>query len=579
MAYNNNSYPSRYQSQPPMRNQYGSYNSGNRNGGYLSNQGYNYNSGSDPRRPMNTKYKPHEGLDVTNVDWTKKVLKNIVRGQHIQNANALTQTIDQIKLLRSTHSVSIEGSTPLKPTYSFDEASLPVKIREVVRKLGWTLPTPIQAEAMPLAMSGVDVVGIAQTGSGKTAAFVLPAINHIANQNVSHIVGPLVVAVVPTRELAIQVHEVAKHFCRELNITCVCVYGGAKKDAQRSELLNGANMIIATPGRLLDFISMGVVIMDNVSFCILDEADRMLDMGFEPQIKKIMRQIRPDRQMLMFSATWPKEVKILAETFLKNYIKVNVGSQELAANHNIKQIIKVIDESQKEKTLYELLCKIVNEPNKKTIIFFETKRKTDTITFLLRKQGWPVAAIHGNKDQRERERVLGEFKSGRLPILLATDVAARGLDVSDISFVINYDYPNSSEDYVHRIGRTGRAGNSGTAYTFFTFKHDYRSGELINVLREAKQEVPQDLVALNYHFASKKNGSKFNTLPIKMLLRHSNKLKIRKGQKRTRTNDNDFDADKRYKSSYGTNSRFNGNSHGYQNESYQRTDKPFNTRY
>merc|ERR1712137_1283398 len=228
-------------------------------------------------------------------------------------------------------------------------------------------------------------------------------------------------------------------------------------------------------------------------------ADRMLDMGFEPQIRKIFEQIRPDRQVLMWSATWPREVQQLARDFLSSaqgWIHIDIGSQELSANHNILQIVDVCEEWQKEQKLARLLEEIGGEQSAKILVFVETKRKADELTRLMRKDGWPAMCIHGDKQQKERDWVLGEFKSGSTTILVATDVAARGLDVDDVKFVINYDYPNNSEDYIHRIGRTGRKGNTGTSYTLFTPNNASKARDLVAVLTEAKQVVNPKLQEL-----------------------------------------------------------------------------------
>merc|ERR1719222_739111 len=228
----------------------------------------------------------------------------------------------------------------------------------------------------------------------------------------------------------------------------------------------------------------------RVSYMVLDEADRMLDMGFEPQFRKIFEQIRPDRQVLMWSATWPKEVKQLAHDFLhKDYIHINIGATDLSANHNILQIVDVCQEYEKEQKLAKLLEEIGSDQSAKMLIFTETKRKADELTRLMRRDGWPAMCIHGDKQQKERDWVLSEFRRGSTSILVATDVAARGLDVDDVKFVINYDYPNNSEDYIHRIGRTGRKDTTGTAYTLFTSGNGAKAKDLINVLSEAKQVV------------------------------------------------------------------------------------------
>jgi len=230
------------------------------------------------------------------------------------------------------------------------------------------------------------------------------------------------------------------------------------------------------------------------TYLVLDEADRMLDMGFEPQLRTIVSQIRPDRQTLMWSATWPKEVRALAEDFLgQDYDQIQIGSLELTANHSIKQVVTVCEDYEKDRKLREMLSKIMLEKENKTIIFVETKRQVNDITRALSREGYPISSIHGDKAQQERDWVLREFRSGNVPILVATDVASRGLDVKDVKFVINYDFPNSTEDYVHRIGRTGRAGATGTAYTFFSMKNSKQAKELCGILEEAGQEVPPEL--------------------------------------------------------------------------------------
>jgi len=229
---------------------------------------------------------------------------------------------------------------------------------------------------------------------------------------------------------------------------------------------------------------------------VLDEADRQLDMGFSPQIRKIVSQIRPDRQTLMFSATWPKEVRNLANDFQTDPVFLNVGSMELAANHNIEQVVEVIDEGRKQARLSQLLQKFMTDKEAKIIIFVETKRKADDLSNGMRRDGWPALCIHGDKKQGERNWVLNEFKTGKVPILLATDVAARGLDVDGIKVVLNYDMANNSEDYVHRIGRTGRRDNKGLAYTFFTPQNAYKARDLIKILEEAKQTVPPELSSM-----------------------------------------------------------------------------------
>uniref|UniRef100_A0AAZ3SHN5 RNA helicase n=1 Tax=Oncorhynchus tshawytscha TaxID=74940 RepID=A0AAZ3SHN5_ONCTS len=370
-------------------------------------------------------------------------------------------------------------------------------VMDVIAKQGWAEPTPIQAQGWPLALSGKDMVGIAQTGSGKTLAYLLPAIVHIQHQPfLEHGDGPICLVLAPTRELAQQVQQVAAEYGRASRLKSVCVYGGAPKGPQIRDLERGVEICIATPGRLIDFLEAGKTNLRRCTYLVLDEADRMLDMGFEPQIRKIVDQIRPDRQTLMWSATWPKEVRQLAEDFLKQYVQINVGALQLSANHNILQIVDVCNDGEKDDKLLRLLEEIMSEKENKTIIFTETKRRCDELTRRMRRDGWPAMGIHGDKSQQERDWVLNEFKYGKAPILIATDVASRGLDVEDVKFVINYDYPNSSEDYIHRIGRTARSQKTGTAYTFFTPNNMKQASDLIAVLREANQAINPKLLQM-----------------------------------------------------------------------------------
>jgi len=389
--------------------------------------------------------------------------------------------------------VTLQGKNIPKPIFEFREAPLPETILSLL--LGnFKKPTVIQGISWPIAMSGRDIISIAKTGSGKTLGFMLPAINTILNSPKRRSDdGPTVLVLLPTRELAQQVEEVSRDYCKASGISMCCLFGGAPKGGQARDLQRGVDIIVATPGRLIDFIATNTTNLQRCAFLVLDEADRMLDMGFEPQIRKIVGQIRPDRQTMMFSATWPKEVRNMASEFQTDPAWLNVGSMELAANHNITQHIELIEENEKQPRMLQLLDGILKTTEPKTIIFVETKRKADDLTKNMRREGWPVMCIHGDKGQSERDWVLRQFKEGKNPVLLATDVAARGLDVSDIKYVINYDYPNNSEDYVHRIGRTGRSDQTGDAYTFFTSSNGPKARDLIKILDEAKQKVPERL--------------------------------------------------------------------------------------
>uniref|UniRef100_A0A9J8BA39 RNA helicase n=1 Tax=Cyprinus carpio carpio TaxID=630221 RepID=A0A9J8BA39_CYPCA len=379
-------------------------------------------------------------------------------------------------------------------------------VMDVIAKQNWTDPTPIQAQGWPVALSGKDMVGIAQTGSGKTLSYLLPSIVHINHQPfLERGDGPICLVLAPTRELAQQVQQVAAEYGKASRLKSTCIYGGAPKGPQIRDLERGVEICIATPGRLIDFLEVGKTNLRRCTYLVLDEADRMLDMGFEPQIRKILDQIRPDRQTLMWSATWPKEVRQLAEDFLKDYVQINVGALQLSANHNILQIVDVCNDGEKEDKLMRLLEEIMSEKENKTIIFVETKRRCDDLTRSMRRDGWPAMGIHGDKSQQERDWVLNEFKYGKAPILIATDVASRGLDVEDIKFVINYDYPNNSEDYIHRIGRTARSQKTGTAYTFFTPNNMKQAHDLVSVLREANQAINPKLIQMAEDRGGKSN--------------------------------------------------------------------------
>jgi len=437
------------------------------------------------------------GASLRKPRWDMNSLPRVEKNFYKESPITQARSTQDVDAYRAAKEITVTGRNYPKPIQSFEELQLPDYLSQVIRRMNFTEPTPIQAQGFSLALSGRDVVGIARTGSGKTISFILPACIHINEQPpLQRNDGPIALVLCPTRELAIQCQTVAAQFGSTTRLRSTCIYGGAPKGPQIRDLERGSEIVVATPGRLIDLIEMRKINMTRVTYLVLDEADRMLDMGFEPQIRLIIEQIRPDRQVLLWSATWPKEVRKLAEDFVKDYVQVNVGSQHIHANHNILQIVDVCQDYEKERKLLTLLEEIMGEKENKTIVFFETKRKTDDVTRKLRKDGWPAMCIHGDKSQSEREWVLKEFRSGKAPILLATDVASRGLDIPDISFVVNFDYPNSGEDYIHRIGRTARAERTGTAYTFFTNGDSKNAAELVSVMEEAGQTVPPKLQSL-----------------------------------------------------------------------------------
>ncbi|KAK6153076.1 hypothetical protein DH2020_012715 [Rehmannia glutinosa] len=361
----------------------------------------------------------------------------------------------------------------------------------LAQQAGFSAPTPIQAQSWPVALQGRDIVAIAKTGSGKTLGYLIPGFIHLKERRNNPRLGPTVLVLSPTRELATQIQDEAVKFGRSSKITCTCLYGGAPKGPQLKDLDRGVDIVVATPGRLNDILEMRRVTLHQVSYLVLDEADRMLDMGFEPQIRKIVKEVPSRRQTLMYTATWPKEVRRIAADLLVNPVQVNIGNvDELAANKAITQYVEVMSPMDKRPRLEQILRS--QEPGSKIIIFCSTKRMCDQLAGNLTRQ-FGAAAIHGDKSQSERDHVLNQFRTGRSPVLVATDVAARGLDIKDIRVVINYDFPTGVEDYVHRIGRTGRAGATGVAYTFFCDYDSKHASDLVKLLEGANQSVPDEV--------------------------------------------------------------------------------------
>lgn len=333
-----------------------------------------------------------------------------------------------------------------------------------VKAQGFPAPTAIQSQGWPMALSGRDVVGIAETGSGKTLTYCLPAIVHInAQPLLAPGDGPIVLVLAPTGELAVQIQQEITKFGKSSRIRNTCVYGGVPRGPQIRDLSKGVEVCIATPGRLIDMLEGGKTNLRRVTYLVLDEADRMLDMGFEPQIRKIIGQIRPDRQTLMWSATWPKEVRALASEFQTDFIQVNIGSMDLSANHRITQVVEVVSEGEKRDRMIKHLEKIMDNKENKSLIFVGTKRVADEITRFLRQDGWPAlctfqpcdinsvtntfAAIHGDKQQNERDWVLDQFKTNKSPIMVATDVASRGIGMINIPPTLSRPH-NFQQSYI-----------------------------------------------------------------------------------------------------------------------------------
>ncbi|NWR92406.1 DDX43 helicase, partial [Furnarius figulus] len=363
-----------------------------------------------------------------------------------------------------------------------------------IRKVGFQKPTPIQSQAWPIILQGIDLIGIAQTGTGKTLAYLMPGFIHLTSQPVSkdQREGPGMLVLAPTRELALQVEAECLKYAYK-GIKSICIYGGGDRKGQIDVVTKGVDIVIATPGRLNDLQMNNFINLKSITY-LANEADRMLDMGFEPQIMKILIDVRPDRQTVMTSATWPDGVRRLAKSYLKNPMIVYVGTLDLAAVNTVEQRVVVINEEEKRAFMH---CFIESmKPEEKVIIFVGKKLIADDLASDFGIQGIPVQSLHGNREQCDREQALDDFKKGKVRILVATDLASRGLDVHDITHVFNFDFPRNIEEYVHRVGRTGRAGRTGEAITLVT-KNDWRfASELIEILERTNQVVPDELIAM-----------------------------------------------------------------------------------
>ncbi|TGO06973.1 hypothetical protein BTUL_0365g00020 [Botrytis tulipae] len=397
----------------------------------------------------------------------------------------------------------LSTSATLRPLTNFDYLPITDPAQRAPFK-DFKAPTPIQAAAWPFLLAGRDVIGVAETGSGKTMAFAVPCVRYMSALPKNQInKGPRAVVVSPTRELAMQSYEQIVKLAKASGLLCVCVYGGVPKDEQ-IRALKTADIVVATPGRLNDLINQGCADLSKARYVVLDEADRMLDKGFEEEIRKIINTTPSlgKRQTLMFTATWPESVRELAATFMTSPVKIAIGDNptgDLRANSRIVQKVEVVEPRDKEYRLMQLLKQYQSGSQKddRILVFCLYKKEATRVESFIRQKGFRVAGIHGDLSQEQRTRSLEAFKSGNTPILVATDVAARGLDIPAVKLVINCTFPLTVEDYVHRIGRTGRAGKDGLAITLFTEHDKAQSGarfSLINVLKAANQPVPDELL-------------------------------------------------------------------------------------
>ena len=405
---------------------------------------------------------------------------------------------------------------------SFAELDLAPEVLDAVRDAGYTHPTPIQQQAIPLALAGRDLIGLAQTGTGKTAGFTLPIIHNLLmsplfGDNFEWVHRVRVLILTPTRELAAQVEESFRKYGKHSPLRVVPIYGGVGIEPQSKALRKGVDVVVATPGRLLDHMERGNVSFDDLEVLVLDEADRMLDMGFAPQLNRIVSEIPRYRQTLLFSATMPPEVEALARKYLRKPVVVQVGRRSEAAS-TVTHAVYPVPRDRKNTLLVELLKKPEMDS---VLVFTRTKHGADRVVRHLEDEGIAATAMHADKSQGERTRALDDFKAGKIRVLVATDIAQRGLDISGISHVINYDVPQQPEDYVHRIGRTGRAAATGDAYTFM-------SPDEISMVRAIERTIGQQIPRISvpgYDFGTTADSAVVLTaepIPVDLALSDAN---------------------------------------------------------
>ena len=376
---------------------------------------------------------------------------------------------------------------------NFESLGLSKQLLQSVKKEGYTVPTPVQEQAIPLLLKGHDVLGVAQTGTGKTAAFALPILQILARKEIKGRREIRTLVLTPTRELAAQINERFAAYSEHLSIFHQVIFGGVSQKPQVKSLRSGIDILVATPGRLLDLIEQGFIQLESVEFFVLDEADRMLDMGFIRDIKKVIKLLPKKRQNLLFSATMPSSIANLANSFLNDAVMIDLSPEEIIVER-IEQSVMFVEKQHK----INLIIDIINENRiKRGIIFTRTKHGANRLVKKLDRSGIESAAIHGNKSQGARTRALAAFRNGDIPLLVATDIASRGIDIEGVTHVFNYDLPNEPESYVHRIGRTARAGKSGVAYAFCD---ESESGYLVGIQRLIGKQIPQ-FKEHPYHFS------------------------------------------------------------------------------
>ncbi|KAM9129070.1 putative ATP-dependent RNA helicase DDX46 isoform 2-T2 [Pangshura tecta] len=445
-----------------------------------------------------TGYQTKQRKLLEPVDHGKIEYEPFRKNFYVEVPELAKMTLDEVNVYRlEMEGIVVKGKGCPKPIKTWVQCGISMKILSSLKKHGYEKPTPIQAQAIPAIMSGRDLIGIAKTGSGKTIAFLLPMFRHIMDQrSLEEGEGPIAVIMTPTRELALQITKECKKFSKTLGFRVVCVYGGTGISEQIAELKRGAEIIVCTPGRMIDMLAANngrVTNLRRVTYVVLDEADRMFDMGFEPQVMRIVDNIRPDRQTVMFSATFPRAMEALARRILNKPIEVQVGGRSVVCS-DVEQEVIVIEEENKFLKLLELLGHYQEKGS--VIIFVDKQEHADGLLKDLMRASYPCMSLHGGIDQYDRDSIINDFKNGVCKLLVATSVAARGLDVKQLMLVVNYSCPNHYEDYVHRAGRTGRAGNKGFAFTFITEDQARYAGDIIKALELSGKPIPAELEKL-----------------------------------------------------------------------------------
>lgn len=450
-----------------------------------------YDEDGNPIPPDKKKIiDPLPPVDHSEIDY--KPFQKDFYNEHEEIKNI---TEKQATELRKTLGISVMGKDVPKPVSSFGHLNFEDKLVKSIIKAEYTTPTPIQAQAVPCALLGRDVLGIAQTGSGKTAAFLWPLLIHVAAQPpVEEGEGPIALILAPTRELAIQIYNEARKFAKVYDLRVVCAYGGGSKWEQSQALKEGAEIVVATPGRIIDHIKGGATNLQRVTFLVLDEADRMFELGFEPQVRSVCNHVRPDRQTLLFSATFRKRIEKLAKDALKDPIRISQGLTGQANEDVTQHVLLLNDQQAKRNWLFSHLVELLSAGS--VLVFVTKKVDAEQVANDLKLKEFECLLLHGDIEQAERNKVITAFKKNECSLLVATDVAARGLDIPHIRTVINFDTARDIDTHTHRIGRTGRAGMQGTAYTLLTEKDKEFAGHIVRNLEAAHQEVPQEVLDL-----------------------------------------------------------------------------------